>query len=137
MKFKVDIKKYNIDNMASDLKRSIKETLPELADRIERTIVDSFGKVGKPKNRSGALSDSIKAVIYNDIISVGSDSPYALIQEFGGIINGKPWLMFKIDGEFKKVKSVTIKAKPYMISGVEACVNELTDIIESNILNRL
>jgi phage gpG-like protein len=137
MKFKIDIKKYNIDNMESDLKRSIKETLPELADRIERTIVDSFGKVGKPKNRSGDLSGSIKAVIYNDIISVGSDSPYALIQEFGGIINGKPWLMFKIDGEFKKVKSVTIKAKPYMISGVEACVNELTDIIESNILNRL
>ncbi len=47
---------------------------------------------------------------------VGTDLEYAAIQEFGGEITAKnaPFLTFKIDNNWVRVKSVRIPAHPYM-----------------------
>ena len=137
MKFSIKTRTENIDNLDVDLSNIIKQSMPELVAKIEQTIRDGFGKNGKPNVRSGALRDSIRVEVENELLSVGSDSPYALIQEFGGVINGKPWLMFKIGNQFVKVKSVTLKPKPYIVTGVEDSINSLCDILENNIIRDL
>jgi|GEM_PF-2943740 len=46
--------------------------------------------------------------------SYGTDLIYAKQREFGGTIHGNPWLVFQINGQWVKVKSVTQKGSHYM-----------------------
>lgn len=72
--------------------------------------------------KSGALARSIHL---GDVqvsgmgasVTVGTDLIYARIQEYGGTIHAKGggWLVFQTeDGQWHKVKSVTLPARPFM-----------------------
>ncbi len=46
--------------------------------------------------------------------SFGTSMIYAAQREFGGTITGNPWLVFQIDGQWVKVRSVTQTGSFYM-----------------------
>lgn len=46
--------------------------------------------------------------------SFGTSLEYAAQREFGGTITGNPWLVFQIDGQWVKVRSVTQTGSHYM-----------------------
>lgn len=63
-------------------------------------------------------------------LTLGTDAPQANIQEYGGTINARPggWLVFKIEEQWVKVRSVFIPAKPHLrpsLVGVEERIAEM------------
>lgn len=74
----------------------------------------------------GHLRGSISAKPYGDKkVIVGTNVIYAPIHEFGGEIRpkSKPYLTFKIGGQWVRVKSVKIKPKPYMTPAFERLID--------------
>lgn len=77
-----------------------KEKAPKKSTNLARSIHAGEPEVGASGGR----------------IEVGTDMIYARIQEYGGEIEAKEggWLVFQIGGHWVRVKSVTLKAQPYL-----------------------
>lgn len=108
--------------------------------------VDPDGKPWKPSQRvqerggktlidHGHLLDSIVSNAGSDFAEWGSSSIYAAIHQVGGEIRpkNKPYLAFKLpDGSFRRVKKVTIPARPFLGISDEDEGN-IVDLIVQNI----
>ena len=96
------------------------------------------GHSGKPiLHNSGTLKTMIEADYGPDYAVVGTNSPYAAIHQFGseglpgGVIKPKSGKYLTIpvgDGTFRKVKSVTIPARPFLTLADED-YNDIEDAI--------
>jgi phage gpG-like protein len=101
---------------------------------------NSFGMSGKPQNKTGKLSNSIKASFLAGINqikgSLSSDEIYARIQEEGGTIRAKnsKYLTFQIGGSWVKVASVNIPARPYLHPAIMDNLRQIEAIIVASIL---
>ena len=108
--------------------------------------VDPDGKPWKPSQRvqerggktlidHGHLLDSIVSNAGSDFAEWGSNAIYAAIHQAGGEIRpkNKPYLAFKLpDGSFRRVKKVTIPARPFLGISDEDEGN-IVDLIVQNI----
>jgi phage gpG-like protein len=92
--------------------------IAQLAERRAKEAVS-----GRVLNvRSGALRRSIRGRHEVDgrgarvTLQAGSETvKYAHIHEYGGIIRGRPWLVFQLQpGVWRKTQQVTIPSRPYM-----------------------
>lgn len=65
---------------------------------------------------SGDLFRSIEVRIYDFTVIIGSALKYARIHNLGGVIRAKtaPYLHFKVDGHWVKVKEVTIPKRRFL-----------------------
>jgi len=72
---------------------------------------------GQPSNLTlrGALAASIRlTTVTDDHVSLGSDRKYAAIHQFGGVIRGRPLLVFTSGGRTYRVAKVVLPARPYL-----------------------
>lgn len=71
---------------------------------------------GKPLNDTGHLRSSISESATPDDAIVGTNAKHAAIHHFGGIIKAKnaPYLMIPVGNGFRRVKQVTIPARPFL-----------------------
>ena len=72
---------------------------------------------GKTLVDHGQLRDSITRATSDDRVEVGTNVPYAATHQFGAVIRPKSggYLMFRMpDGSFRRVKQVTIPARPFL-----------------------
>jgi len=91
---------------------------------------------GRPDHligRSGRLRSSITHRVSEDFAEVGTNVVYAKIHEYGGEIVAKnaPFLTFKIDESWVRVKSVTIPKRPYLEPALEDKQPEVRKAFES------
>lgn len=103
---------------------------------LEAAVKKSFGTSGKPKVRTGALRRSIQGRVVNNTEGrIGSNLIYAPVMEFGALIKARraKYLTFKVDGQWRKVKQVTIPARPFFYPTIEENVQKVGNII----LNRI
>ena len=63
------------------------------------------------------------------VVIVGTNVIYAAIHEFGGVITAKnkPMLVFKINGQWIRKRSVTIPARPYLRPAFDSHKNKAVD----------
>ena len=83
---------------------------------------------------TGNLRRDIGTRTYSDYARVGTtkSTPYAKIQEYGGIIRpkNKKFLAWKTKGgKWAFAKKVTIKPQPYLIPAGKQIANEFPDIL--------
>lgn len=109
-----------------------------------RTETAPDGSKWRPNQRGGKilkqqmhLLDSITRDSGDNFAEWGSDTSviYAAIHQFGGVIRpkNKPYLTFKVPGGgFRRVKQVTIPARPFVGINADDEANIL-DIITNNI----
>lgn len=81
---------------------------------------------------TGTLRRSISQDIRQDYGKVGSNMPYARIQEYGGTIVPKraKFLAWQKNGRWYRAKKVILKARPYLIPAFEKTKRELGGIID-------
>ena len=126
-----------IKALGDEFKEGLNKSLVKQAKFLVDKIKEGFGDAGKPKVRTGELKNSINYTIDSNDISIYSDKPYSWIQEKGGIIEGKPWLMFKIGNNFIKKKSVKLNAKPYIEPVVLTYENYMIESINNDIIDSM
>jgi len=75
------------------------------------------GAQSRAPHKSGALARSIELEVTGPTsVSVGTDSPYSFVQEFGATIRAhKQKLEFKGKNGVVFVRKVTIRAQPYFL----------------------
>lgn len=79
--------------------------------------------------RTGRLKSSINGTsqMVGNIVTgkIGTNVVYAPIHEFGGVIRAKnsPYLRFKIGDRWVSKKQVTIPARPFLRTGVQANID--------------
>lgn len=131
--------------------QSLEPVMRGIADYGETSTQGRFktetapdGSKWKPNLRGGKilkqrmhLQDSITRDSGEDFAEWGSDTSvtYAAIHQFGGVIRpkNKPYLTFKVPGGgFRRVKQVTIPARPFVGINADDEANIL-DIITNNI----
>ena len=139
---KVDIKLNRRDlskikKMPDDYLTGFKKGLGFAAKFLEAQIKKSIGKPGRPQVRTGNLRRSVasKRIGVNAFVEI--KAKYANIQEEGGVIKGKPWLMFKIGNNFIKTNSVTIPARPYIQPAIDESEFMMAEIIKEEIVTEL
>ena len=84
------------------------------------------------RRQGGALRDSIASEVQSAPsrvvirFRVGDGLKYARIHEFGGVIQGRPWLVFplRLQGRrgkatWRKVRQVNMPKRPYLLPSVE------------------
>ena len=93
-------------------------TPPSVTDGlVEAMTVYQKGAQSRAPKRSGALADSIEVTVEGPTaVVVGTDSPYAQIQEFGGTIrpNAKR-IKFMVGGQMVFARKSRINAQPYFL----------------------
>jgi phage gpG-like protein len=102
--------------------RGLKEGLQNYLYTLEKQAKGIFGRPGALKIKSGRLRSSIKSTKVRNVGTgtvsgdVGSNVVYAPVQEFGAKISSKnkKYLMFKIEGKWKKKEFVNIPARPFL-----------------------
>lgn len=89
--------------------------------------------------RTGELAAGIFARVLDDQrIELGATSPYAAIQEYGGIVRGSPLLKFQIpSGQWRSVRQIRIPARPYLRPALAAADDRLADRLEALVLEVL
>lgn len=88
--------------------------------------------------RSGGLVGSISGIVGRNpvkgVVRINKKRHYPKgIHESGGVINAKrkKWLVFNVNGQWVKTKSVTIPARPFLAPALEANRKEISRIIGS------
>ena len=115
------LKKLNVKNKdlfaiaANSLKKTIVNSFDTSTDPFNRKWRDITHRQGKPLVDTGSLRNSIKTRITSSYAIVSTNKIYAKIQQFGGTIKPvrKKYLAFKINGQWRKSKEVTIHPRPY------------------------
>jgi len=115
------------------LTKEIQEVLPTALKAGAELIRNDA--VPRAPYKTGTLRRSIHIEeVSNTEVRVGTDVIYAAIQEYGGVINAKnaPWLTFKTDdGEWHRVKSVTIPAHPYLRPAMDENREKVIDKVKA------
>ena len=127
---------YAADHFVDRTKKAVQHTMAT-AERL--AIQNASGRV--LNRRSGRLVKSIghtvktRAGVVTGTLSAGSNSvPYARIHEVGGIIQGRPWLVFQLaDGGWRKVQRVTIPKRPYLRPAIEDALDTLDDELSAEL----
>jgi hypothetical protein len=105
--------------------------LGNILNELLKTVGEDMSSDAKSKaltafnNRTGKLQSSINFILTKDNIGAlttrktlnKSNAWYAKFVEYGANINAKrkEYLVFKINGEWKKVKSVRVRPRPFMV----------------------
>ena len=121
---------YAADHFVDSVSDAVKHTMAT-AERL--AIMNVSGRV--LNRRSGNLARSIETRItrrggkVTAMLSAGNGNVrYARIHEIGGIIQGRPWLVFQLaDGGWRKVERVRIPARPYLAPAMEQALDGLDD----------
>jgi len=93
---------------------------------------------GVLQRRSGNLERSVDYRVEGGAVLVlESDSPYAGAHEFGARIHGRPWLTFKIGGQWARVRQVRIPRRPWLRPALEAAAENLPARIDEQLRPRL
>lgn len=89
--------------------------------------------------RTGELAAGIFArVLDEQRIQLGATSPYAAIQEYGGVIKGNPLLKFQTaSGEWRTARQVRIPAHPYLRPAMAAADARMLERLEALVLEVL
>jgi phage gpG-like protein len=127
---------YAADHFTDRVKAAVKHTM-ETAERL--AIQNASGRV--LNKRTGRLVNSIKHTVktrrgvVSGVLTAGSNSvPYARIHEVGGIIQGRPWLVFQLaDGGWRKVQRVVIPRRPYLQPAIEGALETLDDELRAEL----
>ena len=109
--------------VASQIEIAMKKAVELVRGRAQFNITGA--RATNPPQKLGRVSGRLAGSIVgrvetegNEVVGlVGTKVIYARIHEFGGTIRAKraPFLVFKLaDGTFRRVKSVTIPARPYL-----------------------
>jgi len=93
------------------------------------------------KNKASSVSgsaksgDEVEKPSKNGVVRIGTNVEYAAIQEFGGEIRAKnaPYLTFKIDGHWVRVKQVKIGGKFYLKGGMQQTEKVVKQIMSFNL----
>jgi HK97 gp10 family phage protein len=106
------LKQIGLATRGGALREALKDGGSVLQDYIQENIVgQDLVDTGNLLNNWSVESDGDEAAI------VGTDTPYAAIHEFGGLIAPKDpsgWLRFQTgDGAWHSVKAVHMPARPY------------------------
>lgn len=118
-------------NLEKSIKEKLKVGLERAAIILQNEVKDNLSdRSGKPQVRTGNLRRSIQVDISesdNLKVRVGTNSNYAAIQEFGGVVKAKTAkaLKFKIDGLWKSVKSVILTARPYFRPALKSAKDKM------------
>lgn len=104
--------------------------LKRLSDVGRSAVLETAVRAGAMPIENGAkekapfLAGILRSSIHTEVTStgtsakaeIGTDVPYAAQREFGGTITAKnaPFLAFRINGRWVRVRSVTQKATPYL-----------------------
>ena len=125
-----------------------REQLPgRTADAVEDVVNDARQRAernltGRVLNRrSGALLRTLRVdvsarnnKVTGQLLAGGRGVQYARIHELGGVIQGQPWLVFKLpDGGWRKVRSVTIPRRPYLQPALEDAMADLGPEIQDHL----
>lgn len=121
---------YAADHFVGSVKKAVEHTLQ---NAVRLAVQNASGRV--LNRRSGRLVNSIKHTVktrsgvVTGTLQAGSSSvPYARIHEVGGIIQGRPWLVFQLaDGGWRKVQRVVIPRRPYLQPAIEDALETLDD----------
>lgn len=133
----------NVSNRLQDLQqKAIAKALPEIAEAYRSSIDFNFRKGGRygeglfgggtrkwkisyrAKEQQGQtlvdtrrLANSIVIATKGKRIVIGTNTKYAAIHQYGGIIRAKTkrGLLFNIGGKFYMKKSVKIPARPFIV----------------------
>ncbi len=127
---------YAADHFEDRVSDAVKHTMAT-AERL--AIMNASGRV--LKRRSGNLARSIKTRIQKKggkvtaSLSAGNGNVrYAMIHEVGGIIQGRPWLVFQLaDGGWRKVERVRIPARPYLGPAMDEALSGLDDDLRTEL----
>lgn len=121
LKVELNIPK-NVDS--KKLAKSISEDMEKTVKQRFRTSKAPDGtkwqpvdyRNGKPLMITGSLRDSMRRSHTSNRAVVGTNDIRARIHQYGGEIKAKnvPYLQFKIGDRWVKVKSVKIRARPYI-----------------------
>ena len=125
-----------------------REQLPgRTADAVEDVVEDArrraeLNLTGRVLNRrTGALLRTLRVdvsarnnQVRGELQAGGQGVRYAQIHEVGGVIQGRPWLVFQLpDGGWRKVSSVTIPRRPYLQPALEDAMADLGDEIRDHL----
>ncbi len=146
MKFKLEFDQKSLDWIKQSPEK-FKEGLLEGAKKVgfflEKEVKESFGEPGKPQVRKGYLRRSIRNRVEEHgreiVIKVGSNLIYAPVQELGAVIRAKKaeYLTFKIDGQWRRKKEVTIPARPYIRPTVEENLTGVEKFLVDAVLEKM
>lgn len=100
------------DNVRANIKPRPAGVFPgyAISGKLARKVVAS-----EPKKNKGGWVATVRVLL------TGKQKLYALIHEVGGTIRARraPYLHFKVQGHWVRVKQVRIKAKHYFSKGIE------------------
>jgi HK97 gp10 family phage protein len=116
--FKEALKQIGLATRGAALREALKTGGDKLQEYIQENIVGAdLVDTGNLLNNWSVKPDGDKAVI------VGTDTPYARIHEFGGLIEPKTpggWLKFQTrDGAWHSVKRVQMPARPFVRPAID------------------
>lgn len=85
--------------------------------------------------QTGTLRRSWTWRIENDVGIVGTNVPYAAIQNYGGIIKtrNKEYLTFQIRGKWVRVQMVQIPAQNYIENSINAARENIANALSRNL----
>jgi phage gpG-like protein len=134
-----------------DLTRHMRRVPREIPDLLLR-VLDRVGAIAEDEaranasgrvlqRRSGELARSIRRVVEATpqgaqvgLLAGSSQVRYARIHEVGGVINGRPWLVFQVrPGEWRQVERVIIPARPYLRPAMEVAERALPAVLEAHV----
>lgn len=86
-----------------------------------------------------SLHQEVKATGKGVVSEIGTDLEYAAQREFGGEITAKqaPFLVFKINGRWVRVRSVTQKATPYLRPAFDSKKGEAVEEVAAALLQQI
>ena len=120
-RYRVDIDKDDffkgLDLLNKDKNRIAKRMMAKVAQAIRKDVKDKNLKGGLLQKREGLLLKSITYKTKNDMsATISSNTPYSSVHEMGKTIlpKNKPYLIFQIDGEWKKLKQVDIPQRQFL-----------------------
>ncbi|MFA4972549.1 MAG: phage virion morphogenesis protein [bacterium] len=85
---------------------------------------------------TGNLLNNWKQEVRADYAALVTDTPYAAIHEYGGVIRarGGGWLTFQTkDGAWHRVKEVTMPARPYIRPAIDEHRDEIMGAVQAKV----
>jgi len=128
-----------LKEMPGMVRKGLVNAMNKVAKDTEEYAKKSFGKSGRPNTITGRLRDSIKGSaskrVNSLVVTLSSDLIYSRIQEEGGTIRAKGggYLTFPIGGDWVKVKSVRLPARPYLRPAIQDNLTKIEKTLTDSI----
>ena len=103
-------------SIRSDAAKGLRAAQNYLIANIKTYYIDNSGLHVDTGNLINSITEDEIQLGKTSWITFGPHAVYAAIHEFGGVIRAThaPYLVFMIDGNLIRTKSVTIPARPYI-----------------------